>query len=318
MINTDYKYTNIFTKADSFAIIPVSKYIYGYSPESRSHIVDTLKDKNNDTEFVQIESISDEHDYIIINSDSENKINLRDSVSIKNLFLSNERHLVYIDVSGLNNRISAALLINIFRLINDDGYNFDVRIIYMEPQYYKIKQFSNEGIFNDLSEKIKGIEPLPGFANIIPDDLDFKFIALLGFEGGRFSYLIDNVQPAYDNIIPVIGVPGYRIEYPFVAYWGNRRPLKQTKSYENIKYAAANSLVDVFLLLTRIYKKSSKSKIKLAPIGTKPHAIGAMLFAIKYPNDVEIVYDNPIRKSNRTDGVGQLIECKVTQLFREN
>lgn len=317
MINTDYKYTNIFTKADSFDIISKSKYIYGYSPESRSHIVDTLKDKNTETEFIQIERVPGEHDYIIINSDNEYKINLRDSVSIKHLFLSNERNLVYIDVSGLNNRVTAALLINVFRLINEAGYDFDVRIIYMEPQYYNIKQFSNEGVFNDLSEKIDGIEPLPGFANIIPDDLDFKFIALLGFEGGRFSYLIDNVQPAYDNIIPVIGVPGYRIEYPFVAYWGNRRPLKLTKSYENVKYAAANSLVDVYILLTKIYNKSRGSKIKLAPIGTKPHAIGAMLFAIKYQKDVEIVYDNPSRNSTRTDGVGQLIEFKISNLYKE-
>jgi len=71
------------------------------------------------------------------------------------------------------------------------------------------------------------------------------------------------------------------------------------------------------MLLTRIYEKSGKSKIKLAPVGTKPHAIGAMLFAIKHPKDVELVYDNPKRKIVRTDGIGLLVECCVTKLFKE-
>ena len=34
--------------------------------------------------------------------------------------------------------------------------------------------------------------------------------------------------------------------------------------------------------------------IKIAPIGTKPHCIAAILFAIKYYKNVEVVYDNPI------------------------
>lgn len=318
MINIDYKYSNIFNNIDDFTPISGSKYLYGYSTESRSHTVDSLRLRYiSDVEFIKIELIEDEKDTIIINNDDQITYNLRDSTHIKQLFINNIKPLIYIDVSGLNNRISAALLNNAMKLINEDGFDFEIRIIYLEPQSYKIKQFKAEGVFNDLSEEINGIEPLPGFANIIPDDLDFKFIALLGFEGGRFTYLIDIVQPAYDNIIPIIGVPGYRIEYPFVAYWGNRQPLKSTRSYENIKFAAANSLVEVFLLLTKIYKSIGKTKIKLAPVGTKPHAIGAMLFAIKHPNDVELVYDNPKRKSVRTEGIGLLVECSVTKLFKE-
>lgn len=319
MINIDYKYSTIYSKIDDFSPIKGSKYIYGYSTESRSHTIDSLLSSySSDLDFVKIEQIEDENDNINIdNGGVQTKYNLRDSTSIKQFLFNNLKSVLYIDVSGLNNRISAALLNNAMKLIIEEGIDLEIRIIYLEPQSYKIKQFSAEGVFNDLSEEINGIDPLPGFANIIPDDYDFKFIALLGFEGGRFTYLIDNIQPAHDNIIPIIGVPGYRIEYPFVAYWGNRRPLTSTRSYENIKFAAANSLVEVYMLLTRIYERSGKSKIKLAPVGTKPHAIGAMLFAIKHPNDVELVYDNPKRKSVRTEGNGLLVECCVSKLFKE-
>jgi hypothetical protein len=318
MINIDYKYSKSYNNVDDFIPEPNSKYIYGYSTESRSLAVNSLLSKSiSNVDFVRITLIEDVADSIVINEDYEYPINLRNSTDIKILLINDFKSIIYIDSSGLSNRITAALLNNAMKLVNEDKYEIDIRVLYLEPELYKIKQFKAEGVFNDLSEKIDGLKPLPGFANLIPDDIDFKFIALLGFEGGRFAYLIDSIEPAHDNIIPIIGVPGYRMEYPFVAYWGNRRPLKTTKSYENVKFATANSLAEIYVLLTRIYNKNSNKKIKLAPIGTKPHAIGAMLFAIKHPNDVELVYDNPKRKSIRTEGTGLLIECCVSKLFKE-
>lgn len=238
---------------------------------------------------------------------------LRSREHIKRLLSTYEVKNIYIDVSGLNTRISAALLNNVL----SDDTNTNVKVVYAEPDSYKIKEFKSESVFIDLSEKINGIEPLPGFANIIPDDVDYKFIPLLGFEGGRLTHLLNNVQPADDNIIPVIGVPGYRMEYPFVAYWGNRNSLIESRSWAYVKYAAANSLVDVFLLLNSIHKKHPKCKIKIAPIGTKPHAIGAILFAIKHPREVELVYDNPKRKIERTEGVGSIVITDVSKLIKE-
>lgn len=316
MINSDYRYTDVFSNINEFKPLSASTYIYGYSPEARSHIVDVLKQKHkDDIKFVEIELIDRD---LIIDKSSGNEYYLRSCSSIQTLLKSYISPTLYLDVTGLNNRICASLLNNSTKLIFEDKLNLNIHIIYAEPQTYKIKQFKTEGVYNDLSEKIEGIEPLPGFANIIPDDVDMKFIALLGFEGGRFTHLIENIQPPIDNIIPVIGVPGYRLEYPFVAFWGNRRALKETESWTNIRYSAANSLVDIYLLLSKILQESPKSKIKLAPIGTKPHAIGAMLFAIKNPHKVELVYDNPRREIVRTDGVGLIVDCCVSELLNEN
>lgn len=316
MINKDYQYTNIYSDINKFRPLPNSTYIYGYSPEGRSHIVDDLKKSFVDIRYVELELIEEEKD-TVVDKNTDIKYFLRSSNSIKSLFSMYESDVVYIDTSGLNNRVSASLLNNALKIDDEKGLN--IKVLYAEPYLYKIKQFKSEGVFNDLSEKIEGIEPLPGFASIIPDHVDMKFIALLGFEGGRFTHLIENVQPPSDNIIPVIGVPGFRIEYPFVALWGNRQPLGETKSWSNIRYIAANSLVDAYLFLNRIRQKSSSTtKIILAPIGTKPHAIGAILFAIKYSKQVEIVYDNPKRKMTRTDGVGLLVECDINSLLKDN
>lgn len=316
MINKDYIYTSTILSVDDFTPQENSTFLYGYSSEQRSHFVDALISKYGTTiDFVEIEDIGNDK---ILDKTSGEAYLLRSPNNILDFLQKHNLTNLYIDVSGLDNRICASLLNNAVKLMKM-SIIINIRVLYAEPSTYDIKQFATEGVFHDLSEQIEGIKPLPGFATIIPDDVDdIQLIALLGFEGGRFSYLIENIPPPRDNVIPVIGVPGYRMEYPFVAYWGNRRPLLETDTWRQIKFASANSIVEIYFLLVSILKKSQNHKIKVAPIGTKPHAIGAMLFAIKYPDKVELIYDNPIRKKKRTSGIGHVVECFISKLLKEN
>jgi hypothetical protein len=310
----DYLYTSIYKSIDEINLMDDVTYVYGRSLEERSHFVDSLIGKNfPNVNFIRLEGPENEK-VTIASTDQE--FFLRSSKSIKDLLSTYKSRNIYIDVTGLDNRICAALIKNAIDL-NEGGSVDNVKVIYAEPASYDIKKFKTESVFNDLSEKIDGIFPLPGFATIFPQDEDeIILIALIGFEGGRFSHMIEAVQPP--NIIPVIGVPGFRPEYPFVAYWGNRRPLETSETWRKIKFASANSLVEVYILLTKILAKNPTFKIKLAPIGTKPHAIAAMLFAIKNQKAVELVYDNPKRKKQRTEGMGNVIECLVSKLILEN
>jgi hypothetical protein len=316
MINQDYLYAKKYTNGNDLCLIDNSIYIYGISPESRSYdVVNILKTKYPNIKFIELQIVEGGKD-IIKDNNTNKEYSLRSSENMQLLLDNSDSSTIYLDVSGLNNRISASLLKNAIHFIKR---KLEVNIIYTEPYSYIIKEFRKEGVFNDLSERIDGIEPLPGFAYIIPNSEEMKFVALLGFEGGRFTYLLELIQPPRDGIIPVIGVPGFRIEYPFVAAWGNRLPLDETKSWGNIQYVAANSLVDVFLLLKKIQRQiPSYVKITIAPIGTKPHAIGAILFAIKYPKQVEIVYDNPKRNIMRTDGTSRIVVCNISSLFSDS
>jgi hypothetical protein len=293
-----------------------STYIYGKSAEERSHFVDELILRNDPSVYyIKIEELDAE---TIIDSFTMEKYFLRSSSNICKLLTKFGTKNIYIDVTGLDNRICASLIKNAIDLNNKSAVS-NVKVVYAEPASYDIKEFKTESVFNDLSEQIDGIYPLPGFATIFPqDEEEVVLIALLGFEGGRFSHMLENVQPPRENVIPVIGVPGFRPEYPYVAYWGNRRPLEETDTWRKIKFASANSLVEVYMMLTKLAIKNPTYKIKLAPIGTKPHAIAAMLFAIKNPKTVELVYDNPKRKKQRTEGIGNVIECVISKLINEN
>lgn len=314
MINKDYAYTELYDKMEQFITVAHSAYFFGYSQEDRSHAVDMILGRDRGkVQFVQL--VDQTNDAIQDQNDMQVHL-LKSTSSMELLFNKYPCNTIYIDVSGLDNRICAALLNHSIKMIKKSSSIQEVKIIYAEPASYDIKKFKAEGVFNNLSEKIDGIYPLPGFATILPEDIDNTIlVALLGFEGGRFTHILESIQPPEDNVFPVIGLPGFKFEYPFIALDGNSRPLEDT--WRRIRYSAANSMVDIYFLLTEI-QKSKKAKMKLAPIGTKPHAIGAMLFAIKHPSNVELVYDNPKRKIKRTSGIGKIVECAVSKLIDEN
>lgn len=305
MINKDYSCSSIYNSVEELNLTQNSTYIYSYSPERRSKVVDQLKSSNSQIDFW---GLTYDNDNLVFRGIT---YSLRSTESLKEL-LKGCKDIIYIDVTGMNTRVAAALL----RVMLMDGCDIDIRILYIEPKNYNIGRFKSAGVFNDLAESTEGIYPLPGFATIIPNNnANIQFVAFLGFEGGRFTQIVESEQPMHSTIIPIVGVPGFRVEYPFVALWGNRQALETTKSWGDIRYVAANSIVDSYKILSSLHKQGDNKHIKIAPIGTKPHTIASILFAIKHPRSVELIYDNPIRKVERTEGVGLITETFINKLL---
>lgn len=310
MINKDYLYTKIWEDLSDVILEPDALYIYAQDPEDRSrHCSSHLSLRNTDTIFEKV--AIDENDHMIVSSD-DSIVPLSSIRAIKKFFSSYVFRVLYLEVTGMCCRLVAPLMK--FAILN----GIELRVVYSEPQKYLMHAFQKEGLNNDLSESVAGVNPLPGFIRLVPFKEEPIFVTMLGFEGGRFSYLVTIKQPSYDKILPVVGVPGYRMHYPYETFWGNRNALKTTKAYERLIYAEANSIVDGFLILGKISYDHRNPNMVVAPIGTKPHAIGAILYAIKNPNKVELLYDNPRRSLHRTEGVGRILVCNVTKLFNEN
>jgi hypothetical protein len=53
---------------------------------------------------------------------------------------------------------------------------------------------------------------------------------------------------------------------------------------------------------------------RVAPIGTKPHGLASVLFALANPDRVELIYDHPIRRAGRTSGTARLLVYHVYAL----
>ena len=216
---------------------------------------------------------------------------------------------IYLDVTGLEHHVWSPLLRGMY-VGTTQSY-----CVYAEPGDYRFSEQPTEARIFDLSEEIGGIRPLPGFVSLSTEGDDFLFVPLLGFEGARLTYMIEQAQPNQRRICPVVGVPGFRPEYPFYSYIGNGLPLRQTRAWQNVRFAPANCPFSLYLMLDRVAQENSRRFMKVAPIGTKPHAVGAVLYYLRRPSETEILYDHPVRREHRTFGTSRICLYDVTSFL---
>lgn len=311
MINKDYLYTE-FCDIKCHKLQENSLFLYEQDTEDRSvYCSNELRSNNPTVKFIGIVEGADDMVDLVEEGVPTDTLNLHRALMILTVFRQKTPSCVYLDVTGMSCRVAAPIL----KVLLEE--KIEARVVYTEPSDYIVKEFQKEGLHKDLSEMVEGVRPLPCFVNLIPYDEDDPpvFVSLLGFEGGRFAYLVSDQNPLDKRIRPIVGVPGYKMNYPYISLWGNRNVLTLRRCWNRIEYAEANSIVDIYFKLDHIYHKNHQSRMVVAPIGTKPHAIGAIVYAIKHPNDVEILYDNPKRTLHRTNGVGRVSICDVTKLF---
>lgn len=230
---------------------------------------------------------------------SEHIVQLRNLDSIRRL-LDLSQSAIYLDITGLPHHVWAPVL-RAMRLRTDPCF-----AIYVEPGDYKFHPAPTDVTLFDLSERFSAAGPLPGFATLSSQrDKAEVFVPLLGFEGARLANMLDTVQPKREEIFPVIGVPGFRPEYPFYSYLGNRIQLLESRAWQNVRYASANCPFALYHLLAAIASET-EARLRVAIIGTKPHALGAILYYLDHPSDTELLYDFPVRKPGRTSGVSRV------------
>jgi len=301
ILTSTYESTQDFIPEDN------SIYIFGRSGEERSKHINSVYTNTPNVEFREIFA----EDLYGFTSENEHKFYLRSERSILDFIgLVEINQCVYIDITGLTHSVWA-------RLIQVSlNQKYKVRVVYVEPDQYSRSTAPVEGQIYDLSEKIQGIAPLTGFAKISDDsEKDFQFIPLLGFEGTRLSFITEQVQPNTENIIPIIGTPGFKPWYVFESYLGNRKFLLETEAWQHVRYAPANCPFSCFYLLEEIAKNNNARRIKIGLIGTKPHALGAVLFSLASESRIELIHDHPIRKASRTDGIARLMVYHISALF---
>ena len=272
-----------------------SVYIHGESVEERSRHSPEWETANVGVRFVRISEQS-ESSFGVEKGES---VQVRSSRQLGQFWARMATSIAYIDMTGLDHSTWAPLVVSGLEA------GLDLRVVYVEPQEYAYSRTPTEGEIFDLSERIRGVAPIPGLATLVDAYADSVFVPLLGFEGTRLAYLVEQVQPNGLQVVPVIGVPGFRPEYPFHTYLGNVVTLRDTRAWQRAVYARANCPFSLLYVLQDIAEEWPGKALKIAPIGTKPHALGAVLYWMTSPNAVELVYDHPVRKNKRTAGASR-------------
>jgi len=300
--------TDSYSKVDDFIPEGGSAYLSGTSVEQRSEHAQAWESRATDVEFVRVIE-QNTTNFTVSLKGQDLRVSLRSESQLQNFLRNVDQSTLYIDITGLGHHVWAPLLraaLHVGKL---------VKAVYVEPSGYRFNPNPMEGDIFDLSVRIKGISPIPGFASLTEsDEENVCFVPLLGFEGTRFAHIIEEVQPLNERVIPVIGVPGFLPQYPFHTYHGNQLPLTNTEAWRNVRFAIANCPFSLFYTLEDIAADFPQSLLKIAPIGTKPHGLGAVLYALARPKQVELIYDHPIRKEERTEGSARLLVYNVSTL----
>lgn len=232
----------------------------------------------------------------VLCSDEPQTVLLTDGAQLLSLIKSDK---VLIDITSLPHHIWAPL----FQAHIKAGRK--VRVLYVEPDGYKTHPSPASANLFDLSISFGGLSPLPGFAKLTgPTDNDpALFVAFLGFEGNRAERIINQLDPP-PRVIPVVGAPGFQINYPAITVACNRSFLGEFNCNADIRLAKASCPFEAFDTLASIRQDFPNHYLYIAPVGTRPHALGALQYAIANESHCEILFDHPVRQSNRTSGRG--------------
>jgi len=293
--------TTVFQEADDFTVPGDAVYLAARSGEERSKHAIALQQRSPGARFLEVTEQTRSSFRL---EDPDLEVGLRSPLALNALW----RDVIagrkcYVDITGLTHSVWAAVILSGLEA------GAEVEGVYVEPLTYLENEIADPSrdLFN-LTIGFEGLAPLPGLVSFSdPGEEDFWFVPLLGFEGRRFTFMRDHIAPASGHTVPVIGVPGFQPEFVGFAYHGNQEPLLEDDCWQYAAYATANCPFGLFYLLSDLLADGPGRFLKVATIGTKPHSLGAVLFAFAHPDAVEILYDHPLRKPQRTSGHARLL-----------
>lgn len=173
------------------------------------------------------------------------------------------------------------------KLMKDQFGLANINAYYTEPKSY----YFPDGLFNAFHSTTGPLTiiEIPGFAGYEIRGSKRKLIILLGFDGDLSREINEDISP--NETVAVNGFPSYSPKFKDISLVTNER-LVSNHNIE-IRYARANNPFEVYNLLELIKARDNDEiSLNIAPLGTKPMALGACLFALHNPN-VRVVYPLP-------------------------
>lgn len=180
-----------------------------------------------------------------------------------------------------------------------------ISLLYVEPLGYRrnIEQNLCDHRDFNLSEN-RRFRAIPGFMTNLGEIATGQAVFFLGYEGARFGQAMqqEEVLQSWRKHI-VFGVPAFESGWEIDAIANN---IDYISSDDQIQYVAASSVSAAYRLLNELRASDKEQNpVLVAPLGTKPHAIGAALFLIEHDamDQAVLLYDHPERSTARTEDI---------------
>jgi hypothetical protein len=180
-----------------------------------------------------------------------------------------------------------------------------IRLLYIEPVEYR------RGILDRLCDhrdfvlsKNRRYLGIHRFMTNLSETPPGQAVFFLGYEGARLGQALEQeeVLQHWKKHL-VFGVPAFESGWEIDSIANN---VAHLTTGDQVQYAAASSVLAAYRLLCEMRKNDKEDKsILVAPLGTKPHAIGSALFLVEHhANDQAILlYDHPERTEGRSSNV---------------
>ena len=299
---TDFPLPRSTPRREQLDLRPGDVYVYRKGPgEDRAAIAATWIKRQTQRGVRFLAVIAEDQEWITIEEGRElTRLSLFDPSGLSSI-VGGEGTRLWIDITGLELAswapwIRSAILSNIWTLA-----------LYTEPGSYLPSPSPVERLRFNLSERTLGPAPLPGFARIsLPAPDDAILVPMMGFEGDRLQRVLGELPYKERRTFPLLGIPGFKADYPFHSLEANASELARSPLHRNIQLARANCPFESFLALSQVVRDEAVNSVVVAMIGTKPHALGALIYAVKYPTETTLIYDHPVRSGSRTEGSGPL------------
>jgi len=174
----------------------------------------------------------------------------------------------------------------ILKLLREKYQIQNLKVYYTEPQSY----FLRDKLFDDFhtGSGQHSLKEIPGFSGMDPKSSPRKLVVLLGFDGGFSRQLDQDISPRETMVVN--GFPSYTPKFKDISLVNNVKLI--SRDDVRIFYASANNPFDTYNILEAIKTDTSDWFFNIAPLGPKPMALGACIFAL-HNRDVRVVYPWP-------------------------
>jgi hypothetical protein len=181
----------------------------------------------------------------------------------------------------------------------------EMRLVYVEPNDYRRKIKGSLCNHRDfvLSDN-RRFQSIPMYQSNL-QELDLgRAVFFVGYEGARLGQALEQIeilQSWKKNV--VFGVPAFEAGWEIDAMANN---VQHIGDQDQVMYAAAASAEAAYRLLSDLRMRDKEGlPILIAPLGTKPHSIGAALFLIEHESmdQAVLLYDHPTKSSGRSNEI---------------
>ena len=185
--------------------------------------------------------------------------------------------------------------------------------LYTEPIRYKTLPGPPFEEAFDLTDEFIPFKALPGYVRPYDTSKGQALLVFMGFEGRRFLKVFEEVNPKQRRTHAVFGIPAYQPGWQYLTLGSNQQALEISRAV--LYRAEANNPFDAYRIASRVAQTYPNLQLVLAPIGTKPHAVGAGKFAARNEESI-IAYNFPIKQRVfRTEGTGKSSVYNLTELM---